>query len=315
MDTKTPNAPNMPLPGFHKRGRFEVHIADDGAIHVKSGDWLSKYSVALYNDFTHVREFGRKDRYGIVEPVADVNKIRAGEILYHIPTHKAWINRRSQTIRDPMSIFKTGTHEQILSYEQKKKLVEELLSKDHNLRGANLEILSKAIDILGKVDDALTLLEIASLIGEGGIISAVGTTVSMATVIAFPISATISLVNAAEGNMRTAGMRSVAYATTAWAFSEEPPQTSKVITNITTTYERDNAQKAWLDALKETKKVLENEVAKRQIQKQSMQIALQAVGMGFSHELCMVLLKSFEQQLSGTHLVTWKQNYNILYPD
>lgn len=40
----------------------------DGAIHVKHGDWLSKYSAAMYNDFTHVHEFGRMDRMACCGP-------------------------------------------------------------------------------------------------------------------------------------------------------------------------------------------------------------------------------------------------------
>ena len=60
----------------------------DGAIHVKHGDWLSKYSAAMYNDFTHVHEFGRMDKNGQLRPIHNVNLIFAGETVYHIPTYR-----------------------------------------------------------------------------------------------------------------------------------------------------------------------------------------------------------------------------------
>ena len=299
----------------YRKGPFQVQIADDGVIKVKSGDWLSKYSAAIHNDFAHVHEYGRKDHLGMIKPVADVNRIVAGETLYHVPTYMEWMRRRNRQLRDPMSIYQVTTPKPTLTPSQKKKLIEELLGNEFNLRGANLEILSRAIDIVGKVDDALTLIEIAGLIGEGGVISAVGTTVSMASVILFPLGAMINLVDVSEINMRTAGMRAVAYSTTAWAFNENTPGTSQVIKNITTTYERERAQKAWNDASAETRNVLEREVVKRRVKKSNMQATIQAVGHGFRAEVCRVLLKSFEEELRGVPLESWKSNYKIDYPN
>jgi hypothetical protein len=72
--------------GHHSFGAYSVSIADDGKITVKAGDWLSKYSAAIYKgDTSKVHEYGRL-KAGKMEPVADVNRIMAGETLYHIPT-------------------------------------------------------------------------------------------------------------------------------------------------------------------------------------------------------------------------------------
>lgn len=74
----------------YSHGGNSVTIADDGAIQVKPGDWLSKYSMAIHHDLTHVNEYGRLNGGANVIPVADANLIRAGETLYHIPTRQKW---------------------------------------------------------------------------------------------------------------------------------------------------------------------------------------------------------------------------------
>ena len=51
----------------------------EGAIEVKHGDWLSKYSAALYNDLTRIDEFGRIDKSGSLQNILNVNHIFAGE--------------------------------------------------------------------------------------------------------------------------------------------------------------------------------------------------------------------------------------------
>ena len=51
----------------------------EGAIEVKHGDWLSKYSAAMYNDLTRIDEFGRIDKSGSLQNILNVNHIFAGE--------------------------------------------------------------------------------------------------------------------------------------------------------------------------------------------------------------------------------------------
>jgi RHS repeat-associated protein len=70
-------------------GRFNVSIDQSGAIKVKSGDWLSKYSAALHGgDVTKVNEYERLTN-GKFVPVANPDQITAGETLYHQPTRLA----------------------------------------------------------------------------------------------------------------------------------------------------------------------------------------------------------------------------------
>jgi hypothetical protein len=51
------------------------------------GDWLSKYSAAMYNDLTRIYEFGRIDKSGSLQKILNVNHIFTGETIFHIPTY------------------------------------------------------------------------------------------------------------------------------------------------------------------------------------------------------------------------------------
>lgn len=72
----------MFLPKTFRGSGYEVTINGDRSILVKQGDWLSKYSKAIYGDFNHINSFKRKvgQRY---QDIQNVNLIRTGEILYH----------------------------------------------------------------------------------------------------------------------------------------------------------------------------------------------------------------------------------------
>ena len=72
---------------YYQHGRYRVEVGNDGIVQVRPGDWLSKYSAAIYNDFTTIRVFARRDKSGSPTPIRDVNLIYAGETLYHLPTY------------------------------------------------------------------------------------------------------------------------------------------------------------------------------------------------------------------------------------
>ena len=74
--------PKMFLPKTFRGGGYEVTIKADRSIVVRPGDWLSKYSKAIYGNFDHVNDFNRKvgNQYKAIE---NVNLIHVGETLYH----------------------------------------------------------------------------------------------------------------------------------------------------------------------------------------------------------------------------------------
>ncbi len=67
-----------------------MKIANDGKILVKSGDWLSKYSMAIYRgDGSKVKEFGRL-QLATMRAIVNVSMISPGETIYHVPTYNAF---------------------------------------------------------------------------------------------------------------------------------------------------------------------------------------------------------------------------------
>jgi hypothetical protein len=68
----------------YTNGGYTVTINDDRSIRVKPGDWISKYTTAIYGEpRKYWDRFKRKDKAGRFIDLADPNKIIAGEVLYH----------------------------------------------------------------------------------------------------------------------------------------------------------------------------------------------------------------------------------------
>lgn len=83
---------------------YSVLVEDDGAIQVKAGDWLSKYSMAIHHDLNHVKGcFGRRKPHpnGSISVITNVDLIRTGEIVYHLETHKKWKRGGGKTPIEP----------------------------------------------------------------------------------------------------------------------------------------------------------------------------------------------------------------------
>jgi len=74
------------LPNY-SNSPYEVAVSSDGKIQVKSGDTLSKYSWAIYKNYTTLSAFKRLGPTGPI-PIQDVNLIYAGETLLHMRDYK-----------------------------------------------------------------------------------------------------------------------------------------------------------------------------------------------------------------------------------
>ena len=94
-------------PGTFTRAPYSVTIAEDGKILVRKDDWLSKYSWALYGDYTTLDVFVRPDPpltspsaeiKGIKE-IEDVDEIVTGEYLIHVPTYFEWAGKRGKPVK------------------------------------------------------------------------------------------------------------------------------------------------------------------------------------------------------------------------
>ncbi len=77
------------LPHTFQGGGYQVTVRADRSIVVRQGDWLSKYSLAIYGDFDKVhidrfcKGYWKKDGTFVRQEITNKDLIRTGETLYH----------------------------------------------------------------------------------------------------------------------------------------------------------------------------------------------------------------------------------------
>jgi hypothetical protein len=70
------------LPKTFSGGGYDVTVNADRSIKVRPGDWLSKYSMAIYGNFDHIKKF--KEKIGTqYRDVPNPDLIKVGDTLYH----------------------------------------------------------------------------------------------------------------------------------------------------------------------------------------------------------------------------------------
>lgn len=72
----------MILPHTFRGGGYDVTVNADRSIKVRQGDWLSKYSMAIYGNFDHIDKFWKKNG-SLYEEIKNKNLIKTGDTLYH----------------------------------------------------------------------------------------------------------------------------------------------------------------------------------------------------------------------------------------
>jgi len=309
---------------------YSVDVGDDGAIKVKPGDWLSKYSIAIDGDVSNVDGvYGRKNRKGVVKPIENVNLIYAGEIIYHIPTLEEFRRRRARwAVKpwEPETIIGSASESPHLSKGGVEEELDRFTSGDFQLAGEHLAFvdfvgnLLKWINRAGNVAKYLGLLQFiegASKVADG---------VGDAKLILVPIKAFIAIINCQETLEKIWGLRAAAYATTAWAFDDPIPGPSKGLLEILrdpTTYGTSDrrateasCRDAWAVSAEAAVAGLEEKVRTRYNQKPYYQGLLRALG-GYNRvALADVLLKSLEVHLKAPQdLNALQATYDIKYPN
>ena len=248
----------------------------NGAIKVQLGDWLSKYSAAIHDDFTHVDEFARKDRTSnSLLPIHNVNLIIAGETIYHKPTHRAY--KQSHALH--MDEQEIGG---FISDEQKTKIIVDTLKNDNDLQGVSLELVETAAHGTEWTDSGV---KTATILGElaGWSADCVATSVlEYAALAATPIAAGIGILNATKREEKIAGMQAIGFALTAWVFGDEipsyPPKLAVRYTRVHGKTELISVQQAWKAASDAIVRNLEAEAVKKRRSKESYQLYWQTLG-------------------------------------
>ena len=246
-----------------KDGKYQVDVADNGAIKVKHGDWLSKYSAAIYDNYWNIHVFARKDRSGKLVPVANPNLIHTGESIYHLPTFDAYVKSKPRvqiaTFKRPMVIVGhrpagppveeidfdeplevVGRRVAPMGEEEKKKFILEHLRGEYDLRGEHWEFVNSVTeglhisgDVVESVEGVEALEALAASLVKGlaevlphalvAVLEASAEYLPIIAALAFPVHATIELWDASEIGQRLTGLRAVAYGITAWAFEDAVP--------------------------------------------------------------------------------------------
>ncbi len=268
---------------LYKKGRYSVDVGRDGSIKVKPGDWLSKYSAAMFNTFWRTDEFGRMTASGL-QPVADPNRITAGEMLYHIPTYVAQ--------RRPGSPGPSGYQAPQVPPSVKKDRIIKSLQHDYHVSGNQLHILGKAIDIVGYSDNVLSLLEIVGL----EVVFAPG--VAIAAGILSPIGNVLTLLEVNETDTRIVAMVAEAYVVTAWTFDDPIPSLpASVRQNVRGSYqagELPRYQEVWDKASQVVVSKLNAAASKAGASKKSLQVLYRAATDDNRQSLCRTLLNGFD---------------------
>jgi hypothetical protein len=310
-------------PGSLRKSKYRVDMAADGEIKVKPGDWLSKYSAAIKGNFYSVLSFARLDSTGKLIPIRNTNRITSFESIYYLPV---WHEFHKSKFVDP-----------IITNEEKAKFDTAILAEEYNIRGEHLEFLHK---LLSDFETGAAGAEVTETFLEHAVEELLGAGFLGATAfldqIAFTVEAGIALINAQESLQKLTGYRAAAYATTAWAFEDDPPEFShkwflRICPGGVPRTEGEKAeiernQKAWEEAIELTHESLENLVASgaeklakaATIERWRAAVRQRLIDKSPDRSpasLSKALMKVYEKRFNGAMLTMWTKGYNILYPD
>jgi hypothetical protein len=193
-------------------------MGGDGAIHVRRGDVLSKYAAAISGTPLALSQFARLNTAGCLVPIANVNRIYAGETIYHAPTYLATHAGCRQG--------GTSSDREADEYsEEDVRAIMSFLRGDFDVRdGELLEVLDKIQLNLKDFLNVYEFAETAEFIAEGSRLVKIGS-VAGGIIEAFePILAALQVLKADDTDRKIAGLQAIGYATTAWAFGDPPPK-------------------------------------------------------------------------------------------
>jgi len=294
----------------YKYGKYSVTVGTDGSIRVKAGDWLSKYSAAIYGNFWTLDVFSRKDRSGKYIDIRDPHWIYMGETIYHMPT--IWG-------RQNFSSGATMTAPPIVDIEKRKREVEHF-KKEHPEAA---EVAAKVVLGLHSLTEVAEILETLGFLSEGA-----GELASGVGIVLFPIHATLDVITAWKSADRHIGLRASAYGITAWAFGDPPPpiprwlhsevseaavqqamkagdrqfQRSVKEAAAGAQYNASRLQHAWTEGSDKAMKALDELVRKKNLKKQDCQVIFQAIGDDSRNGLAMKILNEMAEKFSGSEL-------------
>lgn len=212
-----------------------------------------------------------------------------------------------------------------LSDKEKDELLKQVLGREYTKAGNTLPALKTAIDIIGNVDDGLSLAEllpaVESVLSGSRILSVVAEGSSILSIFLFPVSAMIDVINAYDVGRKMYAYRCVAYTVTSWAFDTPNPSGSmRILSNMRHTApvvpasELKKYNQLWKKTASETIVKLTTVLVSKNIKSEVMKIALRALSKNNPALLSEMIMKGFESKFDAVSVITWKHNYSIRYP-
>jgi len=279
-----------------------LDMADDGTILVHRGDWLSKYSMVIYGNFTTLNVFlcapDRKATFARRSAtqtswvnIPNKNLIIEGETLLHTETFDKWKKTHGGSPAKPAPV---DTDELL-------KRIEE----DGHIKGQRLEHL---VEILEKIEHGAHVIESINIGAEGAadflelteaaaFLEGAGAAMTFGSAVLMTFTGIVNVMNAWETGLQYIGLRALAYGTTAWAYNDPRPLYPL---EMELTYDPGNPislqelKRTWQDTVSRAFNTLDAEVAKSGYQKSAYQLRLHVLGKD-KKDLCVQLMKYYEK--------------------
>jgi hypothetical protein len=254
----------------HGRIRYKVHVNHDGSIRVHIGDWLSKYSMAIYWTPFRVREFARKGPQGL-RPISNLNLIFAGETLYHVPTYHRSKPEAAVAARPAAAPSAPETSATLevglpLTDADKERLALDHLVREYHLKGHDVEVVSKWLHDLKMTDDVFMITE--CILDIFGVHFAAAYTVGLITgafsALITPVVIGLEIAHAKEAGHRSRRMAAMAVGITAWAYEEGPPPFLERLRDkihLDDSYQRAD-EEAWQDGCRKALDIMDKLLSK-----------------------------------------------------
>lgn len=268
-------------------GQYAVDVNDtDGAILVKQGDWLSKYSYAVYHNYTTLKYFSRKEGENCYKEIINKELIKTGETIYLRDKNKL------PKLQDPSC----GIGDPAGKPVDLDKMLDDLQEKAH-LPGRYKMWLNKLLQPLNNTGDAAALTEIMTDLEViclrynrlAPLAKGVGLTNSVAGLFAdafgfigivmFTMDGIEAIVNAQDFGLRMTGLRAIAFAITAWASGDAPPPYPTTYKNMIRTSDPSRIgdhTKVWNDTVGRVTYRLGQQAQNQDVTEESMRISILA---------------------------------------
>lgn len=219
----------------------------------------------------------------------------------------------------------TYTLNKPLTNKEKDVLLKQVLGREYTKAGNSLPVLKTAIDIIGNVDDGLSLAEllpaVESVLSGSRILSFVAEGTSIFSIFLFPVSAMIDVINAYNVGHKMYAYRCVAYTVTSWAFDVSNPSGSmRILSNmrhnapVVPASELKKYTQLWKKTASETIAKLTTVLITKNIKSEVMKIALRALAKNDPALLSEMIMRGFESKFDSITILAWKHNYSIRYP-